>query len=102
MQLGTMQWGTLEYIFAIFAIATAIGVLLQAGILLGFFIAFVKLQGKLEKILSHVTEHALPMIERSKVMLGGLVAQSDGHQRKPGGSQRTTQRREPCDQDLRR
>ncbi len=46
MQLGNMQWGTLEYIFAVFAIATAVGVLLQAGILLGFFIAFVKLQGK--------------------------------------------------------
>ena len=72
MQLGKMQWGTLEYIFAIFAIATAIGVLLQAGILLGFFIAFVKLRGKLEKILYHVTEHALPMIERSKVMLEDL------------------------------
>ena len=25
MQLGAMQWGTLEYIFAIFAIATAVG-----------------------------------------------------------------------------
>jgi len=40
MQLGNMQWGTLEYIFAIFAIATAIGVLIQAGILCGFFFAF--------------------------------------------------------------
>jgi hypothetical protein len=72
MQLSNMQWGTLEYIFAIFAIATAVGVLLQAGILLGFFIAFMKLQGKLEKILTHVTEHALPLIERSKVMLEDL------------------------------
>ena len=67
-----MQWGTLEYIFAIFAIATAVGVLLQAGILLGFFIAFVKLQGKLETILTQVTEHALPLIESSKVMLQDL------------------------------
>lgn len=73
MQLNSMQWGTLEYIFAIFAIATAIGVLLQAGILLGFFVAFMKLQGKLEKILTHVTEHALPLIERSKVMLEDLT-----------------------------
>ena len=72
MQLGNMQWGTLEYIFAVFAIATAVGVLIQAGILLGFFIAFVKLQGKLEKILTHVTEHALPLIESSKVMLQDL------------------------------
>lgn len=73
MQLNSMQWGTLEYIFAIFAIATAIGVLLQAGILLGFFVAFMKLQGKLEKILTHVTENALPLIERSKVMLEDLT-----------------------------
>jgi hypothetical protein len=72
MQLGAMQWGTLEYIFAIFAIATAVGVLFQAGILFGFFIAFLKLQGKLEKILTHVTEHALPLIESSKVMLQDL------------------------------
>lgn len=69
MQLGNMQWGSLEYIFAIFAIATAVGVLLQTGILLGFFIAFVSLRAKLEKILNHVTEHALPMIEQSKAML---------------------------------
>ena len=27
MQLGNMQWGTLEYVFAMFAIATAVGVL---------------------------------------------------------------------------
>jgi uncharacterized protein YoxC len=72
MQAGNMQWGTLEYIFAIFAIATAIGVLMQAGVLLGFFIAFLKLQGKLEKILTHVTDHALPLIESSKVMLQDL------------------------------
>jgi hypothetical protein len=72
MQLGNMQWGTLEYIFAIFAIATAFGVLLQAGILLGFFIAFVKLRGKLETILTQVTDHALPLIESSKAMLQDL------------------------------
>ena len=49
-----------------------VGVLFQAGILFGFFIAFLKLQGKLEKILTHVTEHALPLIESSKVMLQDL------------------------------
>src|SRR5271163_819889 len=72
MPLNSMQWGTLEYIFAIFAIATAVGVLLQAGILLGFFIAFMKLQVKLQKILTHVTEHALPLIGSWKVMLQDL------------------------------
>jgi len=73
MQLGNMQWGTLEYIFAIFAIATAIGVLLQAGIMLGFFIAFLKLQGKIATILTQVTEHALPLIASSKVTLEELA-----------------------------
>jgi hypothetical protein len=73
MQPSTMQWGTLEYIFAIFAIATAVGVLFQAGILFGFFLSFMKLQGKMEKILTHVTEHALPLIASSKVTLEELA-----------------------------
>ncbi len=72
MQLGNMQWGTLEYVFAIFAIATAIGVLIQTGIMLGFFIAFLKLQGKISTILTQVTEHAMPLIVSSKVTLEEL------------------------------
>jgi hypothetical protein len=72
MQLGNMQWGTLEYIFAIFAIATAVGVLLQAGIMLGFFIAFLKLQGKIATILTQITDHAMPLIASSKVTLEEL------------------------------
>ena len=52
--------------------ATAIGVLIQAGVLLGFFFAFVKLRGKLETILTNVTEHALPLIARSKEMVEDL------------------------------
>jgi hypothetical protein len=67
-----MQWGSLEYVYVIFAIATAFGVLLQAGILLGFFIAFRKFQGKLEAILTGVTDHALPLIASSKVTLDEL------------------------------
>ncbi len=73
MPPSTMQWGTLEYIFAIFAIATAIGVLLQAGIMLGFFIAFLKLQGKIATILTQITEHAMPLIASSKVTLEELA-----------------------------
>ncbi len=73
MQLGNMQWGTLEYVFAVFAIATAVGVLLQAGIMLGFFIAFMKLQGKISTILTQITEHAMPLIASSKVTLEELA-----------------------------
>src|SRR5271156_4357879 len=73
MQLGNMQCGTLEYIFAIFAIATAVGVLLQAGIMLGFFLAFLKLQGKIATILTQITEHAMPLIASSKVTLEELA-----------------------------
>jgi hypothetical protein len=73
MQVGNMQWGTLEYIFAIFAIATAAGVLLQAGIMLGFFLAFMKLQGKIATILTQITEHAMPLVASSKVTLEELA-----------------------------
>ena len=73
MQPGNMQWGTLEYIFAIFAIATAVGVLLQAGIMLGFFLAFLKLQGKISEILTQVTDHALPLVASSKIALEELT-----------------------------
>jgi hypothetical protein len=73
MPLNSMQWGTLEYIFAIFAVATAVGVLLQAGVLLGFFFAFLKIRGQLEKILSQVTEHALPLIASSKTTLEAIA-----------------------------
>jgi hypothetical protein len=73
MQGGTLQWGTMEYIFAGFAIATAVGVLLQACILAGFFFAFRRILGKVEVILGHVTNHALPLIESSKVTLEELA-----------------------------
>ncbi len=72
MQVGNMQWGTLEWIFAIFAIATAVGVLMQAAIMTSFFFAFLKLQGKITQILTQVTEHAMPLIASSKVTLEEL------------------------------
>jgi hypothetical protein len=68
-----MQREIPEYVYVVFTAATAFGVLLQAGILLGFFIAFRKLQGKLEVILTHVTDHALPLIASSKVTLEELA-----------------------------
>jgi hypothetical protein len=73
MQLGNMQWGTLEYIFAIFAIATAVGVLIQAAIMAGFFFAFLKLQGKIAMILTQITDHAMPLVASSKVTLEELA-----------------------------
>src|SRR5580700_875565 len=72
MQAGPMQWGTLEYIFAAFAIATALGVLLQACILLGMAIGLRRLLNKVEHLLGVVDEHALPLIASSKVTLQDL------------------------------
>jgi hypothetical protein len=60
------------YIYIIFTGATAIGVLIQAGVLLGLFLGFRRLQGKLELILTHITDHALPLIASSKVTLEEL------------------------------
>lgn len=56
-------------LYFIFIAATAVGVLIQAGVLLGLFLAFLKLYSKLETILTHVTDHALPLIASSKVVL---------------------------------
>jgi hypothetical protein len=60
------------YIYIAFTAATAIGVLIQAGVLVGLFLGFRSLQGKLEVILTHVTEHALPLIASSRVTLDEL------------------------------
>jgi hypothetical protein len=60
------------YIYIIFTAATAIGVLMQACILLGMFIGLRRLQGRVENILNHLSEHALPLIASSKVTLEEL------------------------------
>jgi len=73
MQMGNMQWGTLEYIFAIFAVATAVGVLMQACVMVSFFFAFLKLQGKISTILTQINDHAMPLIASSKVTLEELA-----------------------------
>lgn len=59
-------------LYIIFIAATAIGVLIQAGVLLGLFFGFLKLHSKIELILNHVTEHALPLIASSKAVLEDL------------------------------
>jgi len=58
--------------FVVFTAATALGVLIQAGILLGMFIGLRKLQVKLEHILNHTTDYALPLIASTKVTLEEL------------------------------
>jgi hypothetical protein len=73
MQFGNMQWGTLEWIFAIFAVATAVGVLIQTAIMASFFFAFLKLQGKISEILTHLTDHAMPLVASSRVQLEELA-----------------------------
>jgi hypothetical protein len=63
------------YIYIVFTAATAIGVLMQAGILLGMFLGLRRLQNRIEHILNHVSDHALPLIASSKVMLHELSPQ---------------------------
>ena len=60
------------YVYIIFTAVTSIGVLMQACILLGMFIGLRKLQSRIENILVHVNEHALPLIASSKVTLSEL------------------------------
>ena len=50
----------------------AISFLVQAGVVLGFFIAFVKMREKLKTILNQVTEHALPLIATTKTTVEEL------------------------------
>jgi hypothetical protein len=58
--------------FVIFTAATALGVLIQAGVLLGMAFGLRRLQVKLEHILNHTTEHALPLIASTKATLEDL------------------------------
>lgn len=62
----------ISILFVIFTAATALGVLIQAGILIGMAIGLRKLQVKLERILDHTTEHALPLIASTKATLEDL------------------------------
>ncbi len=60
------------YIFDLFAIATAIGVLIQAGVLLGMFLGLRKFQAKIEKMIDPLMEHALPLLASSRTTLEDL------------------------------
>jgi len=62
----------ISIMFVIFTAATALGVLIQAGVLLGMAFGLRKLQVKLEHILNHTTEHALPLIASTKATLEDL------------------------------
>ncbi len=57
------------YIYVIFTAATAIGVLMQACILLGMALGLRQFQKKLELVINHLTENAFPLIASSRVTL---------------------------------
>lgn len=59
-------------IYIIFTAVTAVGVLIQAGVLLGMFIGLRKLQTRVENILNHMSEYALPLVASSKTTLEEL------------------------------
>lgn len=59
-------------VFLVFTAATAVGVLIQAAVLLGMFFGLSRLQAKIETILTHMTEHALPLIASTKVAMNEL------------------------------
>jgi hypothetical protein len=60
-------------IFDVFAIATAVGVLIQAGVLVGMFLGLRKFQAKIEKMIDPAMEHALPLLATSRTTLEDLA-----------------------------
>jgi hypothetical protein len=72
MENGTMPVEISPIVFDILAGATALGALIQAGVLLGMLIAFRRLQNKVEQILDPMMEHALPLIASSRLTLDEL------------------------------
>jgi phage-related protein len=67
-----MQPEISPYIYVAFTVVTAIGVLMQAFILLGIFLGLRKLQRPIENILTQVDQHVLPMVAASKATLEQL------------------------------
>jgi hypothetical protein len=65
-----------DYFYIVITVLTALialSFLVQAGVVLGFFIAFVKMREKLESIVNHLTEHALPLITSTKATVDELT-----------------------------
>jgi hypothetical protein len=60
------------YVFVIFIAATAAGVLLQACILLGMFLALRKTQKKVEDMIDEARAHLLPTIASSRALIDNL------------------------------
>jgi hypothetical protein len=60
------------YVFLIFIAATAAAVVMQAGILLGMFIALRKTQQKVETIIDDARVHLLPTIASSRSLVEDL------------------------------
>jgi methyl-accepting chemotaxis protein len=68
-----MQSEIPPYVFVIFIGATAAGVLLQAAILLGMFIALKKTQKKVEDMIDEARVHLLPTIVSSRILVDDLA-----------------------------
>jgi methyl-accepting chemotaxis protein len=60
------------YVFVIFIAATAAGVLIQAGILLGMFLALIKMKKKIEDVIDEARVHLLPTIATSRTLVEDL------------------------------
>ena len=67
-----MHSGIPPYVYIIFTAVTAIGVLIQAGVLLGMFLALLKTQKKGEQLLRKMEIEALPIIASTRVALEDL------------------------------
>ncbi len=68
-----MQSDTSSTLFTIFTAATALGVLLQAGILLGMALGLLKMKKKIEGLLDEASVHLLPAIAASRKLVDELT-----------------------------
>jgi hypothetical protein len=59
----------MDKLVPLFIIATAVAVMIQAGILVALFVVVRKTTGRVEKIASDVSTKALPMIETTQALL---------------------------------
>lgn len=59
----------MDKLVPLFIIATAVAVMIQAGILVALFVVVRKTTGRVEKIASEVSTKALPMIETTQALL---------------------------------
>lgn len=68
-----MQTAIPPFVFLIFVGATALGVLIQAGILVGMFLALKKTQGKVEALIDDARVHVMPIVAASRSVVEDLT-----------------------------